>query len=268
MAILRIGARWIAVASLLVLASRAPAAAAERLVGTYYSAGIVLFFKVPEAAVQKLLPAGWTVAPVQNGAVKGGNLLVSMSQLLTMRSPDGAPGAPALLSPLEVLVHEKGTNRSVAMIVGGLASTNAWAPGPYGNYSLAKATLDNHVHADASGASACEQRWEFFGDDGNGIDLRLKFTCSRAAYAKFDSKIYSAAKPDSYWIIRGEQVVYPVRGDGIDNLQSIDFKALGPRLSQLFDGSEQLLGVLFTPWRVQQTFVPERSGPPERSPGK
>jgi hypothetical protein len=39
-------------------------------------------------------------------------------------------------------------------------------------------------------------------------------------------------------------------------LQKILFKASGPKLSPLFDGSEQLIGVTSNPWYTRQTFLP------------
>jgi hypothetical protein len=47
-----------------------------------------------------------------------------------------------------------------------------------------------------------------------------------------------------------------VRGAGADRVQKIQFKASGPTLSPLFDGSEQLIGVTSDPWYTRQTFLP------------
>jgi hypothetical protein len=76
------------------------------------------------------------------------------------------------------------------------------------------------------------------------------------APAKAEALLYSAAKPDFYRIYRFEQSADEVRSTGADRVQKVVFKASGPKLAPLFDGSEQLIGVTSVPWYTRQTYLP------------
>jgi len=65
-------------------------------------------------------------------------------------------------------------------------------------------------------------------------------------------------KPDFYRIYRIEQAADVVRSaaGGTDRVQKYFFKASGPLLSLLFNGSEQLVSITSTPWYSRQAFLP------------
>ena len=72
-----------------------------------------------------------------------------------------------------------------------------------------------------------------------------------------ESKVHSAVHPDFYRIYRVEQAVDVIRGaDGTDRVRSYLFKASGPFLSTVFNGSEQLVSITSLPWFSRQAFLP------------
>ena len=71
----RISAR-ISFAAAFFLVFLGVAGAAETLVGTYGEMRTVLAFKIPDEAVQNLLPAGWEAVPGATGPPQGANLNV------------------------------------------------------------------------------------------------------------------------------------------------------------------------------------------------
>jgi hypothetical protein len=73
---------------------------------------------------------------------------------------------------------------------------------------------------------------------------------------KAEELMYSVAKPNLYRIYRSERAGDIVRGPGTDRVQKITFKASGPKLAPLFEGSE-LIGVTSVPWYTRQTYLPE-----------
>lgn len=254
----RMTARTIVIAGLFAAALLGSAAAEETLVGTYGEVRTVLAFKVPEAAVQKLLPEGWEAVPFASGPSQGANLNVLFVDYLTLTSPAGKAGETVRVAAMAAPARKKGTEATVPMVVGGLATAN-YAPGAYGNFAPAKATTDRQLHADAGGTSTVNEAWEFIGDGGDKIQLQLKYTRGTAAYSKVETKPHSALKPEFYRIYRVESAADLVRSTAaaVDRAQNVAFTASGPKLSQIFDGKEQLVSITSIPWYSRQVTLPQ-----------
>jgi hypothetical protein len=247
-----------ATALLVVMAAGNAASAAEKLVGTYGEQRTVLAFKVPDTAVQKLLPEGWQVSPPGTGPSKDANLNVVFVDMLTVQNPDGTPGETCRIVALMVPAKKKGTDAVVPMVVGGFASTPSYVPGAYGNEDLASATIDRHAHTDPSGKTNVEESWEFKGSGGDAIGLQLQYDRGVAARSKAEVMPHSGVKPDFYRIYRIEQAADVVRSTatGTDRVQKYAFKATGAKLSPLFNGSEQLISITSLPFYARQVFLP------------
>jgi hypothetical protein len=156
----------------------------------------ILAFRVPDAAVQKLLPEGWQVSPATTGPSKDANLTVAFLDVLTVQNPDGSSGETYRVVALGVPAKKKGTDTTVPMVVGGL-STPPNAPGAHGNFTLASTTVDRHIHTDAAGKTSVEESWEFKGDGGDAIQLQLQFDRGLAARSKLEAMPHSAVKTES-----------------------------------------------------------------------
>ncbi len=247
-------------AALLALTAAANAAfAGEKLVNTVAAQRTHLSFKVSDAAVQKLLPEGWEASPSNTGPSKDANLTVVFVDLLTVQNPDGSPGETYRVAGLAIPAKKKGTDATVPMVVGGFASTQSYAPGPYGTFALASATVDRRVHTDPAGKSDVEESWEFKGDGGDAIQLQLQYVSGPAARSKIEAMPHSGIKPGFYRIYRIEQAVDVVRSTatGTDRVQKYAFKAAGAKLAQLFDGSERLISITSVPFYTNQISLPE-----------
>jgi hypothetical protein len=246
-------------AAVLALAAAANGtSAAEKPVGTYGELRTILSFKVPDAAAQKLLPEGWQVSPPPTGPSKDANLNVVLVDVLTVQNPDGTPGETYRVAAVTVPAKKKGTEATVPMVVTGL-STPPNAPGAYGNFTLASATVDRHIHTDPAGKSNVEESWEFKSDGGDTIQLQLQFVRGVATRSKAEAMPHSGIKPDFYRIYRIEQAADVVRStaSGTDRAQKYAFKATGAKLSPLFDGSEQLVSITSLPFYTRQVSLPE-----------
>lgn len=247
-------------AALLALTAAVNAASAgEKFVNTVAAQRTHLSFKMPDAAVQKLLPEGWQPSPSNAGPSKDANLTVVFVDLLAVQNPDGSPGETFRVAGLAIPAKKKGTDATVPMVVGGFASTPSYVPGPYGGFALASATVDRHVHTDSAGKSNVEESWEFKGDGGDAIQLQLQYVGGVAARSKAEAMPHSAVKPDFYRIYRFEQAADVVRSTvtNTDRAQKYAFKATGGKLSQVFDGSEQLISITSLPFYSRQIFLPE-----------
>jgi hypothetical protein len=241
-------------AELLAMILLASTATAARLEKTFYAASTTLYVKVSDAALRKLLPEGWE--PLAVPAMQGGNLTVTFTDILAAESVDGRPADTARAVWLAAPVHKRGTSERAGAVLGGLASHPSFVPGPYGNYRLAEAKLDRSRRVDASGATISEQ-WQFAGDDGARVDLRLTFTPGPAQHLKPPpSKVISATKPALRRVNKTEVVAQELRIGDANAVKDVHLAATGPLWGALFDGSQQLVAVVSVPWLVTQVLVP------------
>ena len=118
--------------------------------------------------------------------------------------------------------------------------------------------IDRSVSTGADGNSVGEERWALKADDDSMIDVQISYGRGAPTRSKaMDAKVYSSIRPDFYRIYRQEQATdFARNADGTDRVTKFSFKAAGPKLSQLFDGSEQLISVISLPWYARQTFLP------------
>jgi len=249
----------VAGAAFVVLATTLHAAAAgEKLVGTYGEERALLRFKVSDATVQKFLPEGWQASPDTAGPSKDANLNVVFVDVFSAQNPDGKPEDPYRVAAVVIPAKKKGTEATVPMVVTGLASPS-YAPGAYGAFSPAGATIDRHVHTDPSGKSNIEETWEFKADGGDLVQLQLQYDRGALTRSKLETTPHSAANPEFYRIYRIEQAADIVRSTptGTDHAQKFIFKATGGKLSQIFDGSEQLISITSLPFYSRQVSLPE-----------
>jgi hypothetical protein len=228
-----------------------------KLVATYGEARTNLTFRLPDAIVQKALPSGWLPSPFTSGPSKGANLTVTFMDWLTVQEPDGTPGKTYRSVGVSVPAKRNGSDATVSMSITGLSSPSGYAPGPYGNSLTAKSTIARTLRTDGKDVSTAEEVWHFEAESGDSIQLELQFVRGVAARSKLQSIIHSAVNPDFYRIYRVEQAVDVIRStDGTDRVQRYFFKASGPFLSRLFNGSEQLISITSLPWFSRQAFLP------------
>jgi hypothetical protein len=250
----RIVETWFGAGVLLLAASSISAAEAARLENTFYAASTSLFVKVSDAALRKLLPSGWEPASIAE--MHGGNLTITLTDILASDRPDGMPGETARAVWLSAPIQKKGTGERAGAVLGGLASDRSFVPGPYGNYAFAQTHVERRRQVEGGGTSISEQ-WQFIGDNGARVELRLAFTEGPVRHLKPPpSMVLSAAKPSRRRINKTEVVAQQLRAGDTNAIKDFAFTASGPLLSSLFDGSEQVVAVISAPWLVTQVLVP------------
>ena len=248
------------IAALSAIVALSPASAQEKFVGSYGEVRTILAFKVSDAALQKMLPEGWQSSPIGAGPSKDANLTVSLIDWIVVRDADGKPGEPLHLAAVGAPAKKKGTDATVAMVLTGFSSKPSYVPGAYGAFALGKATIERSVRTEADGTSIAEESWNFRGEGGDLIQLQLQYVRGQAVRGKVESKVHSSLKPEFYRIYRIEQAVDVVRStaSGTDRAQKFSFKASGEKLSQIFDGSEQLISITSLPWYSREVFLPDQ----------
>lgn len=236
----------------------APAYAGEKLSGSNVDVRTYMTFKVADAAVQKLVPSGWEISSPPAGPAKGFNVLVVLIDSISALDADGKPVAPFRGGVLVIPVKKKGTDAAVAMVVFGIAVREV-VPGAYGVYVPGKAAIERKVTSGADGKSTADETWDFKAEDGNAIEAQIQYERGATTKSKVEAKVYSGAKPEFFRIYRVDQVADIARSTamGVDRVTKVSFKASGPKLAPLFDGSERLISVTSIPSYSRTIFLPD-----------
>jgi len=244
--------------AILALAA-APAAAQDnlKLFSTDINVRTSLTFKAADTAVQKMLPAGWELNSPAAGPTKGFNLGVTLIDYVTVQDPEGKPLPLRNIVVLNIPAKKAGTSEAVTMVFGGFIA-QAGVPGAYGVYGSANITVDRRSHTEPDGKSMINETWQAKADDGSMLDLQIEFERGVPARSKVEAKVHSSAKPDFYRIYRFEQAADVVRSTaaGIDRVSKFSFKASGPKLAPIFDGTEQLISITSVPSYSRSIFLP------------
>jgi hypothetical protein len=229
----------------------------EDLFGSNVDVRNLLAYQAPEAAVQKLLPAGWEIDRPAAGPAKGANFyIVLIDSTLTM-DPEGKLVDGVRGFVLAIPAKNKGNNAGGPMIVGGLVPVG-FAPGAYGVYTAAKVSVARKSSHD-DGKVLAEELWEAQADNGAAIRVKLGFVRGTPAKAKLEQKAYSGAKPDFFRIYRIEQAADVVRSAPIkvDRTTEVSVDVAGQPLTSVLDGTEQLIAIISVPWYSRQVFLPK-----------
>lgn len=179
---------------------------------------------------------------------------------------EGKPLTPYRGAALVVPARKKGTdNTAGSMVVSGLFEPLG-APGAYGVFMPAQVVTSHTQRGGPEGKVNIEETWTLTGPDGHSIDAQVQYERGTPARAKSESKAYSGAKPDFFRIYRVDSASDVARSTamGVDRVSRISFRADGPKLAPLFDGTERLIGVTSIPLYSRQVFLPGPCGMRER----
>jgi hypothetical protein len=239
--------------SALLLAT--PALAEEKLVSNDASVRTSLTFKAQAAAVEKLLPEGWEVASPSSGPATGSNLVITFIEGVFGEDPQGKPTPAGRNIVIGVPARKKGAEAGGIMLVGGLTAGNP--PGVYGVYSRGITASQRTLRTGADGVATTEEVWDSKADNGDAIQLQLQYVRGPAVRSKVDLRYYSGAKPEFYRIYRYTQAADVLRGAGTapERVKSYTFKASGPKLGPLFEGTE-VVSITALPYYSRQVFLP------------
>jgi len=222
----------------------APIAGAETLVENSMEFRFQLDFHVNDAALQKLLPAGWEPVVATQGPAKDANVRVIFIDRIDVTNPDGTPKTTDQLVYVAIPVKQTGTSNAGQMIIGGLVSDAKEAPGPFGNYMAASAKASRSFGT-ANGVTQGEENWEFVAPNGERFETHLKY--ERGAGRKNatqEVKFFNPGNPSSYQIFKVDSGIDIMKNASVpvkDRVKEFSYKVSGGKLGALFDGTEKVL---------------------------
>lgn len=245
------------VLAMIVLGGLQTTARAESFIGSTYERRTIVGFTVPESAAQAWLPAEWDVATFGAGPLAGANLLVVfIDRHLSLDAEGNQSAIPqyralALVSPAR---HEgvDGIRIYVTRIYVPDASLNA-----YKNSVVADLSAHMTQGSESASPGVGEESWSIAYDAGS-LNFTMAYEAGTPALVERTSKPYSSIEPDFYRIYKFRQLVDSVMSAPmqIDRVERISFATNIPELAAMFDGTEELVGVLRLPFYTRQTYLP------------
>lgn len=246
--------------SLLALALALPrgAAEAETLVGNNVDNRVLVGFAVADEAMQPFLPDGWTPTAFPGGPFAGANLLLVAIDRLVQLDAEGAPSALANSRYIAVVGLGKETDgEAVRLYVYRIYASDP-APDPYGNSVEADVARITASEGPANGARMRRESWRASPAEGGTLEFTLEFSSGARGWAPGEAKPYSNTQPDFHRIYRFEQLVDLVmsKGAGKPLEGSFTLSSDVAELAEVFDGSEEVIGILDVPVYVRSVYLP------------
>ena len=218
-----------------------------------------LDFHVNDAALQKLLPAGWEAVIATQGPAKDANLRVIFIDRVDVTNPNNTPKTADQLVYVAIPVKQTGTNNAGQMILGGLVSNAKEAPGPFGNYTPAAAKVDR-TFTTVEGVTRGQENWEFVATNGQRFEVHLKYERGPARLnPTSETKFFVPSNPSSYQIFKvdsGLDIMKNVSVPVKDKVKEFSYKVSGGNLGSLFDGTEKVLSWDSFHWYNRGIYTP------------
>ena len=240
-------------ACLLVPATQARA---ETLVESNLLFRIYVAFSVDQQAAQAWLPAPWKAVSVPKGPFKGANLYVFFTDSFLGQDGEGKPylGGTYVYAALAAFGKNQQTGEFATFL------TRIYWPhdDPGCTKNAVKATVRREATIKASSSAAGSELWKVQDSAGGIMEFRMDYQRAVPKRTKREFKVRSSVEPDSFFIHRHDYAGDVVKSipAGIDRVQNYQFHVTMSELRKMFDGSEQLVGILVNPWRVMQRFRP------------
>lgn len=233
-------------------------ARAEHLVQSSTEMRTYIYLQVQDDKLRKLIPEGWASNPGTK-LLQGANIAMVFIEGLAATDAENKP-MPFRDSYVVVGVLAKHLQSGVStfMVVNGFIPPSQSAPGPYGAYSNARVSMSKQVRTDDAGSIRSEA-WSFTTDSGERLDFSTEFQLGIGVKSHVEPHVYSGIKPDFYRIYKVDQTTDTVHSAAPEGkkAKAVSFSAKGPRLGEVFDGSERVIAVVSVPAYQRAIYLPD-----------
>ncbi len=237
-------------------------AGAEALVENSAEFRMQLDFEVKDAALAKLLPAGWEPAVATAGPGQGlqhpPDLHRPHGHHQAGRLPGGQGIEPTRLprGPGEAEREQ----HAGQMLIYGLTADAKDAPGPFGVFTHATtAKMSRSVNSGPSGDPLVTEDWEFAAAGGEHMEIHLKYERGTARKSANNTPFWSAKNPSYQQMFKIEQGLDIMRNATVqvkDRVKEFTYKAGGGKIAPLFDGTDKVVSVDALHWYNRGVYLP------------
>lgn len=236
-------------------------AGAQTLVETAAEHRFQLDFRVNDAALAKMLPAGWETVIATQGAAKDANLRMIFIDRMGIAGADGKPTRQptARLVYLAIPVKQTAGGATGQMIIHGLTDDAADAPGAFGVYQPASIAKMSRTHTASGGLATGSEDWEFVAASGERMEVHVEYQRGPVAKGGAETKFYNPNDPSKYLLFKTDQAIDIMKNPTTnppDNIRKFSYKAGGGKLATLFDGSEKVVSWDSFPWYIRTISAP------------
>jgi hypothetical protein len=208
---------------------------------------------VSGGALKGLLPVGWEPAVATAGPAKDCNVRMIFVDRVDITGPEGAPVGTEQMVYLASPIKKSGaTEMAGQMVIDGLSTNPKSAPGPFNVYQAATSyRVERSTHAVSGEPILNEETWQFTAANGEHMELHLTYERGVARKGSNETKLFSAADPNSYQIWKIDQGLDIMRNATVqvkDRVKEFQLKASGGKVGSLFDGTERVVSVDALHW--------------------
>ena len=220
-----------------------------------------LDFRVNDAALARMLPAGWETVIAEKGPAKDCNLRMIFIDRMAIMGGDGKPATrpTARLVYLAIPVRQTATGATGQMIIHGLVDHAADAPGAFGVYQHATTARMSRTHSASGSTLTGAESWEFAATTGERIEVQVEYERGPANKGANEVKFYYPGDPSKYQIFKTDQAIDIMRNPTTtppDHIRKFSYKAGGGRIAALFDGTEKVVSWDSFPWYIRTVSAP------------
>jgi hypothetical protein len=208
-----------------------------------------LDFAVNPTALATFLPAGYEPNVATQGPAARANIRVIFIDRLLVTGPDNRTLGSGLNSMVYLAVpgRETATQQNVQIIIGGIVSDAAEAPGPFGNYIAASDFAVTRTHNASPDGVTGEESWSFETASGEHFAFSVDYTRAAVNRGAGDGagRFIAGGDPSKAQLFRTNQgldITWNVTTQA-DRVGDYEWSGGGGAWASLFDGTEELLSI-------------------------
>lgn len=219
---------------------------------------IIVNFKVDQKAVQAWLPAPWKAVSLEMRPLNGANLMVLFDDIHILQDGEGKLDKGGTYCRVVLVSPGKNTKTGEFAY---FVTRMYW---PYDDPHDYKNGVKAFVHREAtikSGSSESgtgSEMWKVQDSAGGMLEFSMKYQLDVPRRVKSEFIVRSSVEPEFFRIYHDDYSSDLVKSIpiGIERVQDYEFRTTIPELRKMFDGSEQLIGIIVNPCRVRKVFLP------------
>jgi len=201
-----------------------------------------LDFAVNEAALARMLPAGWVANVATQGPAKDCNIRLIFIDAVNIVGPDNRllGKGTDLLVYIAAPVKRSSDGATGQMILGGISQNNPDAA--FGVLEQARDAKVTRNVVNTNGTAVVTEDWSFTGAGGAHASLHVKYTGAPANRGGGATNFHNPADPTKFQIFQTVQATDISRNVTTlppDRVTEYSYKVGGGKFATLFDGSEK-----------------------------
>jgi hypothetical protein len=206
-------------------------------------------YQVNQAALNKMLPAGWESAVAAQGPAKDCNIRLIFVERSNIVGPDNRVLGKGkdMLAFIEAPVRQTGGTVTGRMILAGISANN-----PGGAMLAARTANVSRSRTVQNENAMVTEDWEFVGAGGERLQLHVQYRPAPTNVGAGETRFFDPADPGKVQLWRTEtatDIARNVTTTPPDRVTQFSYRVSGGKFAALFDGSEKALS-----WDAQPVY--------------